>query len=423
MHSLNHIKIKVNHFGPLESVTFELAPMMVFTGLSSTGKSYANYLVYYFMYEICNGNISYYLDDKLNSELLYQKRVFDLDNYLSMLSSKVQNYMQSFLGDDTLTCDVEFESDLQNRSFVFEIEKKVESEEVETAGAVRKESFVLKINGEEHRSILDFYSIPFYIDAFIGDVILGELFFREVILPPGRGAFVGESYTLKKEVSSSMDMYNSFFKDYDYGVRGKDTENGQLSELLLNMTSGGKLLSVESKQYLQLDEEHRISLSASASSVKELSPWLFFLQNQSIGYHSYCLEEPEAHQHPSVTVKIVDVMAIMLNQGSMFHLTTHSDYLIQRINQLIKLGRIRKVKPSLFESICKERNLDTKCFINASEIKAYYFSKGPEGKTIVEELAITEEGIPMKSFFDVVRDLNEREDYINEAIYAMGKED
>ena len=421
---INDFTIKINRFGPLENVSFKLAPLMVFTGLSSTGKSYANYLVYYFLSRVCNGSLSNLVGEKIASDKDSQKYTFSLDSFLMRLSVNVQNFMQKFLGDDDLKCDVQFTSSMRKRTFSFQIERK-ELEEDENGMLSQSHTYTLNIEDGQSFQQSDFSLLSLFAAYELRRYILGEGFFRSVIFPPGRGAFAGENYTFKQDVGSSLEMYNSFFFDYDYGLRfhgrrGLDT-NDDLSRKLLDMTSGGQLLSVEDKQYIKIDENHRLALSASASSVKDLSPWLFYLKNP-IGTHIYCLEEPEAHQHPSVTVQIADTIAVSLNRGNGFHLTTHSDYLLQRLNQLVKLGGIRKKNEALFKRICSERHLDEQCYIDAQSVHAYYFSKKKDGKTKVETLKVDDDGIPMKSFFDVVRDLNDREEYIADAIYELSKE-
>lgn len=422
MAGLNALTIKVNRFGPLEDVSFELAPLMIFTGMSSTGKSYANYLVYYYMSSALNTRLSDVLDNMVDSKQVYQRTVFRLDAFLESLRNGAQGFMQKFLGDDTITCDVEFKSRLKKRELDLEIERITDTNKEPILPSRKdKDRFRIVANGKARELNTDATSLPYHISFIIADFILGESYFRSVIFPPGRGAFVGENYSMKTDVSSSLGMYNAFFKDYDYGLweNGNDYSDG-LSGILLEMTSGGRLLSVDSKQYLQLDENTRIALSASASSVKDMSPLLFFLKNHLLWLYSFCLEEPEAHQHPSVTLKIADVIAIMLNKGNIFHLTTHSDYLIQRLNQLIKMGSIRKRDLNVFHKICQERKLDELCYVNSDSVKAYFFTKDVKsGKTIVEKLKVDDNGIPMKSFFDVVRDLNEREDYINDALYRL----
>lgn len=428
---INDITIKVRRFGPLENVSFKLAPMMIFTGMSSLGKSYANYLVYYFMSSICNGKLIEPLlkEDKDNTNS-YQY-VFDLDVFLKDLGSQTQEFMRKFLGDEELKCEVEFKSAKKTRQFSIKY-KKAEvsvSEKDDSRFLHSIQPYEFGFNGRSMKIVPSINYVRFYTNQMLQKFILGEYVANEVILPPGRGAFAGENYSLKSEVASNLNMYNFFFRDYDNGINGrirfKKEEDNHLSERLKKMTCGGELYSVEGKQFLQLNKEDHISLSAGASSIKDLSPWFFYLKNMWLIPCSFCMEEPEAHQHPSVTVQIADVMAITMHKpvSNMFHLTTHSDYLIQRLNQLVKLGSIRRKSVAFFKEICKERELDEQCYLDASDIKAYYFKKGPKGKTIVENLNVTDAGIPMNSFFDVVDDLNEREEFINDAIYRMEKEE
>lgn len=423
----NDITIKVNHFGPLKNVSFKLAPLMVFTGLSSTGKSYANYLVYYFLSSVCNGSLIEFCDKKPDPELTAQQFVFRLDEFLLALKKNAADFMRSFLGDETMECEVAFISRLRQRNIEIFITK--EEGEIEHASPFVKKTprYQLLMNGKLVEVNRSFSLLLLLLNYYLMRHILGESILRSVILPPGRGAFVGENFSLKNAVSSSLGMYDSFFFDFDYAQkpgmrRHEESSNIDLSDQLLKMTSGGHLLTIESKQYLQLDDNQRIALSASASSIKDLSPWLFFLKNHPEEFSSFCLEEPEAHQHPSVTVQIADTIAISLNRNNAFHLTTHSDYLIQRLNQLIRLGGIRRKNEKAFEDICVQRNLNPLCYIDAAAVRAYYFSKDNKGRTVVETLEVTDDGIPMKSFFEVVRDLNEREDYINDATYKLSKE-
>jgi len=420
---MNSLAIQVEQFGPLENVNFKLAPLMVFTGLSSTGKSYANYLVYYFLSKICNGEYKDFFDKGVDFSLQTQVVTFRLDDYLLRLEDEVQDFMRRFLGDDTIICKAKFISRLRNRECAIEIRKNdIVDDELATPAAPPKATYTMLVNGHVRNERATEYLVETFAVIYVRNYLLGYLLYRSLIYPPGRGSFVGENFSLKKEVASSMDMYNAYFRDYDYGLRNYAASiKSDLPTKLLEKTSGGDLMTVDGKQFLQLDENHRIALSASASSVKDMSPWLFFLKNHPSEYCAFCLEEPEAHQHPSVTVQIADVISTLLQRGNIFHVTTHSDYLIQRINQLIKLGYVRSNSPSLFEEICRKQNMDLSCFIDASDVSAYYFSKGKNGKTVVKTMNVDEKGIPMTSFFEVVRDLNEREREIDEIIYRMNK--
>ena len=430
---INAITIEVHHFGPLDNVSFKLAPMMIFTGMSSLGKSYANYLVYYLMSSICNGKLLTVIKDDVNNSEEKRQYVFDLDVFFQDLSNHAEEFMRKFLGDDELKCDVEFKSLKIKRSLAIEF-KKIKTEtlnENEEKGPSiihALQPYEISFDGGQKLDLPSFGYLRYFVENRLQEFILGESFARAVILPPGRGAFVGENFSMKSELASSMDMYNLYFRDYDNGINSRfhirKGGDRNLPNRLLSMTSGGDIISVEGKQYLQINDNQKIALSAGASSIKDLSPWLFYLKNQWMVSCSFCMEEPEAHQHPSVTVQIADVMAVSMHQAAsnFFHLTTHSDYLIQRINQLVKLGSIHRKDENLFRRICEERDLDPLSYLDAKDIQAYYFRKGKNGKTIVEKLAVTDDGIPMKTFFDVVRDLEEREDYINDALYRMEKE-
>jgi len=426
---INDITIMVHRFGPLENISFKLAPMMIFTGMSSLGKSYANYLVYYFMSSVCNGKFLEPFKEQKDDETVVRQYVFDLDVFFKSLADNAESFMRKFLGDEELKCDIEFKSPKRNRTISVELKKvKVNAPEKEENDLLHSQQpYEIGFDEKQRRIVPSINYARFYAERRIQEFILGEVIAYEVILPPGRGAFVGENFSVKSVVASSMDMYNLYFRDYDNGIsariRFRNVDNNHLPERILRLTSGGDLYSVEGKQYLQLEDGGRLALSAGASSIKDLSPWLFYLKNQWMVPCSFCMEEPEAHQHPSVTVQIADVMSMAMHQKApnMFHLTTHSDYLIQRLNQLVKLGSIRRKDKNLFKKICEERGLDEQSYLDAADIKAYYFRKDDRGKTVVEPLDVTDDGIPMKSFFDVVNDLNEREEYINDAIYRMEK--
>jgi AAA15 family ATPase/GTPase len=148
---------------------------------------------------------------------------------------------------------------------------------------------------------------------------------------------------------------------------------------------------------------------------------LYFLNKKSDSRFSYCLEEPEAHLHPCSQIKIADLIACFLNRGNAFQITTHSDYFLQRINQLIKLGDIRRLDEGTFEKLCDERGLLKSSYIDRSKVKAYFFYKNAEGKVEVEDMPLTQDGISYKTFYDITRDLNEREEYINEQLYKLNE--
>ena len=91
-------------------------------------------------------------------------------------------------------------------------------------------------------------------------------------------------------------------------------------------------------------------------------------------------------------------------------LTTHSDYFLQRINQLLKLGDIRELDKSTFTKISEEKKQNV--YLNHTDIHAYYFYVDKDKNVQIQPMPIDEEGIPFSSFFKTVKDLSDEDEYL-----------
>ena len=426
---MKDIRIHIHDFGPLHEVEFQLAPMMIFTGMSSLGKSYANYVAYYTISSIAGDILERIVSSKYDKKSKEQSFEISTHEIEQALHSDVEAYMQSFLGDDNIRCDVDFHiGGKETHSFKVKEIAFSEDDYVGTASSRYRSKWEYTYNGETSQ----FYSnngdlwskVLFVVNNKICVSLFKSLLTYCPIFPPARGAFVGENYSMKSKVSSSLGMYRQFLNDYDQGVqfsekhaiRNEDFFNKAMEKLL-----DGRLINEKDKQYLQLTSGQQIALTAAASSIKELSPFLFYLKNHIGYYMSFCFEEPEAHLHPKMQVALADLVAACLNHGIFFQFTTHSDYFLQRLNQLIKLGIVKKKNEGKFKEICKEWNLDELCYIDKKDVKAYYFHRDDKGLVAIDEMPINEEGIPFKTFFEVANELQQREDEINDALYELSE--
>lgn len=151
----------------------------------------------------------------------------------------------------------------------------------------------------------------------------------------------------------------------------------------------------------------KLDLSEASSMVAELSPIVVFLRhiynnkfqtekhfipyflmesrkkrkpNKSVIF----IEEPEAHLHPEIQVKIVEVFADLVKLGVKVIMTSHSNYILNKINNLI---------------------LDRK--ISDSSISAYHLVKSDLGCVINSNMHTSNEGIFDDNFTDITRDLYE----------------
>lgn len=426
---MKKIEIIINEFGPLSNQTITLAPFMIFTGKSGLGKSYANYLTYYFFSSFTEGRLQGLVENKIKKDRTDQQFTITEDELRQWLNNGVEEFMRDFLGDDSLTCNVNFSFSLgENKQLNISYTKELGKELQETFEDQRIVIANVTINSSTPVRIYEYTpdetkaSITKVLQWYLQSLLFEQRIIKSIILPPARGAYVGENYTTKEKIASSTGMYRLFLRDSDEGVLAFPLEKAdrQFFTSQIEKLIDGKLVSEKGLQSLKLPNGHKISLTASASSIKELSPLLFYMMNWSNMPLSICLEEPEAHLHPDMQVDIANLLAALFNKQSFLQLTTHSDYFLQRINQLIKIGYIRQEQPEAYKKLCEDRKLNNRFYLDAGQIKAYYFHADENHQSHVEELKIGRNGIPFSTFFDTVKKLREEEDYLNDILDNYG---
>lgn len=117
------------------------------------------------------------------------------------------------------------------------------------------------------------------------------------------------------------------------------------------------------------------------------------------------VDEPELNLHPNNQRKIARILSMIANRGVKVIASTHSDYFIREINNLIMLNTDFKSKKIMLE---KYKEYDKSMFISSKEVSTYSFCKNT-----IEEMEIDEkEGIIAKTFDSVINDLNSVSDDI-----------
>lgn len=93
-------------------------------------------------------------------------------------------------------------------------------------------------------------------------------------------------------------------------------------------------------------------------------PFLLMLQNgKNRQYNSLLFEEPEAHVHPKKQFLVMDMLVRCCNKGMLIQMTTHSDYLLGRMNQLLLLGKIRNKSMKAFEKFCSDHQFNKNLYL------------------------------------------------------------
>ena len=94
--------------------------------------------------------------------------------------------------------------------------------------------------------------------------------------------------------------------------------------------------------YQPQETEEDIRLSRASSMVSELAPVVLFLRGAIGRGDTFIIEEPEAHLHPAAQTQMAVALARLVRAGVRVVVTTHSDWLLQEIGNLIREGELEE---------------------------------------------------------------------------------
>lgn len=138
--------------------------------------------------------------------------------------------------------------------------------------------------------------------------------------------------------------------------------------------------------------EKEIPLYVASSIVTEISP-LLLLFKSDINFKTLIIEEPEAHLHPELQQKMAKLIINLVNSGIPVWITTHSDTILQHINNMVKLKKNDEVN-----TLMEEYNYTKKDLLNPEEVSMYQFIPTGIGKTKLEQLKCTKYGFVVPTF-------------------------
>ena len=156
--------------------------------------------------------------------------------------------------------------------------------------------------------------------------------------------------------------------------------------------------SMPNKEVMYVPNRYQqgIPLRVSSAVVTELSPLVLILKHDKY-VKSFFYEEPEMCLHPQLQQKMGKVIGRIVNNGIEMVVTTHSDIILQHINNMIKLGNRQDC-----QQICKKLGYTEDDILKSSQIRVYQFNEEDKGKTEVQELMCGENGFCVPTFNDAL---------------------
>lgn len=404
-----NIRIIIDKLGPITDSELVFKPFMVFTGESGLGKSYTALLWYNLITSLTPMRLQEFITKKMNGSVK-EELTFKFKDFRMWLNQNTAAFLGYLLGNNNFDCQV---------NYVFEIDddKPVEMKRLhdEDASGFTRYS----INGDIDVFPLDLEDnvlmMSFSLHGYLSELCFGKNYLRPLILPPARAAFMGANTT------SPIGMYRDFLAQLD-DLKTPSRIISPDNQFFVNYIaklSDGEIVLENGSVFLQFESGEKIPVSAAASSVKELMPFLLMLQNGTIRqYNSLLFEEPEAHVHPKKQFLVMDMLARCCNKGMLIQMTTHSDYLLGRMNQLLVLGKIREKSMEAFEIFCKEHQFNKNLYLHTEQIGGYYF-KRENDRVVIEEQDLSL-GLPFNSFENTVKSQMELSADINDLAESLG---
>ena len=127
-----------------------------------------------------------------------------------------------------------------------------------------------------------------------------------------------------------------------------------------------------------------LPLMRASSMVSELAPVVLYLRHLVQSGDVLIIEEPEAHLHPAMQTAFAREIARLVRSGVRIIMTTHSEWLLEKIGNLVRLSELPEKKRAGIE--------DKEVTLAPHEVGAWLFkrSRRPKG-SIVEEVKLDSE--------------------------------
>ena len=412
---MKSVKINIKKLGAIRDSELYIKPLMIFSGESGLGKSYAAFLVHYFYVILLTQRLKLYfserkydfskiLEKRKNGDLLLEVQVKDL---ISWINKDAIAYVGYLIGNEKLDGEVVFGIPYPNDTIRFEYAEEIvgldNNEEVYQK--VKTDDFVYRIMAGTYDST----ATPFV--ELIKAELMATIFKsynklrRTYLMPPSRGALM----ELAERPAFRSGMYHEFF-DFKAALARPLSKPPVLSDELTDAlfdVNDGSLKQVDGKMMYYTKAGAEMPLTAAASSIKEMAPFTLFLSKFSASDSSVLLEEPEAHLHPHRQVKVADLLACAVKEGCHLQITTHSDYLIKRLNNLIKLHLLKhRLNDSQeYKDLLQKWQIKESYVIDPSEMVAYLLERDEDGTSIIRRQDIDIDGeIPFESFYKVIEE-------------------
>lgn len=445
---MDNIILYVKEYGKIKEAKIKLAPLTLFVGDNNSGKSYLSSLIWG-LYNIgtvrlfsnvcklgteAECQLMQWLDEQIELTLEKRKHTISLDKVIESLFTVINECLQKNKG--------ELVKWIFNSSSVRIGELRIEAEKIEKIGELEcsfeytkyddSNSVQMQCGNKRYGILFDesvqesdksffvkgmisaLLEIPFNVSSSVGGSEMANIY-----IPAARTGFMltkdivnkvgrDKTFNIQSKIDDEIEVapFTKPINQFMDEICGLSMENEfevptkELAEVIeQEMTYGSvEISNLPGKEirYLPKGLKESKPLRVSSAVVTELSPLiLLFKHKHNIG--SLFLEEPEMGLHPQLQQKMGKILVETINTGIKVVSTTHSDIILQHINNMIQLKQHEEC-----EKICSNLKYNQKDLLDKSQVRVYQLTNENFNSTIVEELPCTEYGFEIPTFNDAL---------------------
>lgn len=440
---------EISYLGAIRKAVVDLQkPLTLFCGPNSTGKTYLSYLLYAIFentdYVESKGldkivkHFSEYKAFTLNRELV--------ENFIQDVAASMKAKLGSIFGIGDTAVDKLFSQ--------FELSLILSDGDYEKM--LESPCRLISKNGEKEFGIVKDASSDKVIyhmngenstigrESLMGLRLMINHFFRLLCFRNSGGVRMltverNSIYTFKTELSLGrnelidriqqksgrseldiLDMVNSSSRRYPLAVRSSlrianDLENVQkfnspyykIAELIekdilqgeVKITRTGDVEFVSDK----VGKTKHLPIHLTSSVVKTMSSLVIYLKHIARKGDLLIIDEPEMNFHPNVQILLMQIFAILTKLDLRIIISTHSDYMIREVNNLIMAGTIYSKDAQLI----RELGYNEKMLLNKNDIAVKYFNYGKLKRLLdVVDVKVEDDGFAIESIDNTINDQN-----------------
>lgn len=436
---VNEVKFTFKNIGVIDSAEVVLNDMTIFVGKNSVSKTYLTYLIWGFLdfiprYIRLAQPIFFrkYLVDstgQLNKSIDLSELANRFEDLLASLSRQYQTYAYRVLSvdkDSDIIKNFTFKAEVNSLKFDYDSYKTIN---FNVSGGinvtvVKKDTNILElitisendapINNNKiidaiadkiNASLLSFFLNQIFPPPFI---ITSErtgisIFYKE--LDTRRNALVTALVSENKNIFQDFDNIRNHMGNYpvpvsinmdfvreifDHSKNKTKLENANAKLLKKNLAeiSNGKYSFDKAANQIFFhsgigENSVKIPINVSSSSIKSLMMLDAYVNHIAAKGQILVIDEPELNLHPDNQRKIARLLALLVNSGVKILFTTHSDYIIKELNNLIMLyGLSQNNQETALKEIKKANKTiyDPSMFLNPDQVTCIMIQAIGKGK-------------------------------------------